>query len=101
MSPTKSSTYRSPLTTVPAGVMVTLMVPVWPGLRTSGENDADGLTACCQKSPLAAVIAGSNAFAVADMLMLTVPAGAPAGYGPHSAGTASQAPEVTTPSGGV
>lgn len=45
--------YSVPLTTVPeapAGVIVTLMVPVWPGLRISGENGAAGLMDSSQRS---------------------------------------------------
>src|SRR5450755_1764612 len=103
MSPVKSSTYRLPLTTVPeapAGVMVTLTTAVWPGLMTIGENEAAGLTACSQKSPVEDVTAGSNAFAVAVMARFAVPAGAPpGGYGPHSLGSATQIPAVMLPPG--
>ena len=74
--------YRLPLTTLPAaadGVMVTLMVAVWPGLMVTGEAVVDGLTAVSQTSPGAEVTAGSNAFVVAVIVMFTVPAGAPPG----------------------
>ena len=75
----------------PAGVMVTLMVAVAPGLMTIGENVAAGLVEIDQRSPVADVTAGSNLLVVAVMAILTVPAGAPpAGYGPHSLGRLDQ-----------
>ena len=43
----------------------------------------------------------SNALAVALIAMLTVPAGAPAGYGPISLGVALQKPFARFPAGGV
>ena len=43
----------------------------------------------------------SNALAVALIDMLTVPAGAPDGYGPISLGVANQNPFVRLPAGAV
>src|SRR6266700_2277595 len=91
----KSSTYSVPLTTVPdvpLGVIVTLIVADWPGLMTIGENVVAGLVAASSRSPVSEVTAESNALAVALMDMLTVPAGAPLGYGPISLGVANQNP---------
>ena len=41
---------------------------------------------------MAEVTAGSNAFVVTVAVTVAVPAGAAAGYGPHSDGTANQPP---------
>jgi len=46
-------TSRKPLTIVPAGpagVIVTAIVPDWPGSRVSGKNGADGSTESSQRS---------------------------------------------------
>src|ERR1700735_964864 len=83
----KSSTYSVPLTVepdAPLGVIVTLTVPVRPGFITTGENVVDGLVAASSRSPVVEVTELSNALAVACIAMLTVPAGAPDGYGPTS-----------------
>src|SRR6202522_2306015 len=101
--PTRSSTYRSPLTTEPLlddGVIVTLIVAVCPALMTTGETDADGFTASCHTSPGADETAGSNALVTTDMLTVAVPGAAGVAYGPHSSGPASHRPCVTVPPDG-
>lgn len=68
-----------PLTTVPGlsvGVMVTVMVRVWPGPIGKMENDANGLTAPCQKSPVPELTAGSNSLVTAETVTRTLPFGA-------------------------
>ena len=61
---------------------MTLTVADWPGLMTTGEKVVAGLMAASSRSPVDEVTAESNALAVALIDMLTVPAGAPLGYGP-------------------
>jgi hypothetical protein len=60
----KSSTNRCPVTRVPrgpSGVIVTVIVPVSPGWRTSGVNGGgSGSTAASQRSPVGVVTAGSK-----------------------------------------
>src|ERR1700729_2787675 len=100
----KSSTLRVPRTTVPAapvGVIVTLIVTVWPGLTTAGENVVVGSMDVSHASPVSEVTAGSNAFVTADSEIVAVPAGAAAGYGPHSVGPALQPPAGTKPPDGA
>src|ERR1700730_12476865 len=100
----KSATYSVPLTCVPDpadGVLVTLTVAVWPGLMTTVEKVVAGLTAASSRSPVLEVTAPSNALAATDMDMLTVPAGAPEGYGPISLGVANQNPSLRFPPGEV
>ena len=100
----KSSMKRVPVTTVPAapdGVIVTLTTAEAPGLMTIGENVVPGLVAASSRSPVDEVVAESKALAVADIDMLTVPAGAPDGYGPISLGVANQKPLVSRPPDGV
>src|SRR4051812_43591890 len=71
---------RSPLTRLPlgpCGVIVTLMVTVWPGWTTSGVPGLSvGLTAVGQKSPVLDVTSESNARVCAVATRFEVPAGA-------------------------
>ena len=86
----------------PVGVIVTLIVTVWPGLTTSGENVVDGSTDVSHASPVGDVTAESNAFVCAVSATVAVPAGAPpTGYGPHSVGPALQPQAGTAPPGGA
>src|ERR1700733_9160103 len=99
----KSLMYTVPLTTVPGepdGVIVMVIVAVWPGLMTIGENVVDGFSAASSRSPVLEVMDWSNALKVAVIDMLTVPAGAPDGYGPISLGVACQKPLLRFPAGG-
>ena len=84
--PRKSSTYKVPVTSVPDapdGVIVTLMVVVWPLLMVIGENDADAFVAASQRSPVVEVTAGSKAFACAAIEVVEDPAArATDGVGP-------------------
>src|SRR6266567_2837352 len=101
---TRSSTYSVPWTMVPVGpallgVMVTLIVAVWPGLILSRLN---GLAATerSQKSPTSEVTEPSKSFAVAVIVMLfTVPGtgGAVKPSAAARAGRATQPPAVTGP----
>ena len=96
--------YCVPLTTVPdepLGVIVTLTVADWPGLMTTGENVVAGLVAASSRSPVEEVTAVSNALELTLIDRLTVPAGAPDGYGPTSLGVANQKPFVRLPAGVV
>src|SRR5580704_2166081 len=86
------STPMKPWTTVPLdafGVMVSVMVPVWPGLRVSGEYGADALTLCAQASPDVEVTAESNGLVLATAARFTVPV-VPVVNGPVASGLATQ-----------
>lgn len=88
--------YSVPLTTVPeapVGVIVTLIVPVWPGLRTSGENGAVGLMDSSQRSLVDDVTSGSKGLVLTVIERVADPAGAGLPYGPHSSGVALRVPE--------
>src|SRR5580700_11372763 len=96
--------YRAPLTTVPeapVGVIVTLIVPVCPGLRTSGENVAAGLMDPSHRSLVDDVTSGSKGFVLTVIERVADPAGAGLPYGPHSSGVALQRPDVTVPPDGL
>src|SRR5580692_5156083 len=65
-----------PLTTVPDaafGVMVSVMVPDWPGARVSGVYGAPAVTVCAHTSPVLEVTALSNGLAVATAVTFVVP----------------------------
>src|SRR5215472_18306789 len=99
-----SSTYKNPRTTVPGfpdGLMVTSMTPDLRGLIVIPENGASILIDASQRSPSAVVTAGSKAFAVTIIAMVTRPCLLPCGYGPISSGLATQLPGCTTPPAGV
>src|SRR5580700_10240653 len=100
----KSSMKRLPSTCVPDvpdGVMVTLTIADWPGLMTIGENVVAGLSDASSRSPVVEVIVESKDLMVADIAILTVPAGAAEGYGPISLGVANQKPLLSSPPDGV
>src|SRR5690242_7462750 len=94
------STWRLPVTTVPLGalgVIITVIVPVSPGARTSGVYGAVASTACRQRSPELDVTAGSKSCVSASAAALPVTRGAPAtgSNGPSSSGIANQKPGPT------
>src|SRR5258708_34040879 len=95
---TNVSTDTSPLTTVPAvaaegTVMVTVMVPVRPGLLRNRPNGAAGLTDSTQRTPTDEAIEVSNSRVCAVAFRETFPPNA-AGAGEPvtvaSAGTADR-----------
>lgn len=83
--------------------MVTMMTPLWPGLRVSGVIlGTDPEIDSSQISPVSLVTAGSNSFVVAVIDMsFTSPAGAGPAYGPISDGLANQRVGCTVPPLGV
>src|SRR5262245_3250513 len=89
-----------PRTTVPTGalgVIVTVIVPVWPGSRISGLNEAFGSTASAHRSPVSDVTAESNRLASTAAAVSTTLGGLPvAPNGPTCVGSANQAPLVTS-----
>src|SRR6516164_2828597 len=69
------STPMKPRTTVPFGafgVMVSVIVAVWPGPMLTGVYGAAGLTLCAQTSPLLADTAESNGLVSATAARFTV-----------------------------
>src|SRR6185437_6031685 len=101
---TESSTYKNPRTTVPGfpdGLIFTSMTPDLPGSIISPENGAVRLIDASQRSPTSVVTAGSKAFAVTVIAMVTEPAVSACGYGPNSSGLATQLPGCTVPSAGA
>src|SRR5581483_2844225 len=92
------STPMNPLTTVPFGafgVMVSVIVPDWPGARVIGEYGALALRLCAQASPEVEVMAESNGLVFATAARLTVPV-VPAGNGPVASGRAKKKPGATS-----
>src|ERR1700722_11266680 len=72
----KVSTAMKPRTTVPLaalGVMVSVMVPDWPGASVSGVYGGLALTVCAQTSPVLEETALSNGLVMATMVVFEVP----------------------------
>src|SRR6516225_4004927 len=91
----------APRTTRPicdaSGVIVTLIVPVAPGPRTSGLYVLVPNTTSCQRSPLSAETAASKALSCATTFVLTGVGGAPpAPKGPTRVGSSSHSPQGTS-----
>src|SRR5580704_4379146 len=87
-----------PRTTVPLaafGVIVSVIVPVWPGARVTGEYGALALTLCAHTSPEVEVTAESNGLVFATAARLTVPV-VPEVNGPVASGRAKKNPGATS-----
>src|SRR5579863_996817 len=91
----------NPRTVVPTwvgfGVIVTWIVPLWPGASTSGLYVLVPNVTSDQRSPLSADTPASKGFSCTSTLVVTGVGGAPAEpYGPINVGNISHSPHGTS-----